>query len=181
MRRLLVIISAMCVVSFASAQYKSGGGGGDKVYFGGGFGLSFGTNVTSVSASPLVGYKFTDQLSAGVRVTYQYVNDKVIDISYSNYGGGPFTRFQVTDQYFVHAEYEFLNFEYATGVKDPNGDFITDRDSYDALWLGAGYRESLGRNSSFFMLALYNVLYDANELSPYASPLSIRAGVAVGF
>ena len=173
-------IALIALVFSASAQYRSGGGGGDKVYFGGGFGLSFGTDVTSVSASPLVGYKFTDQLSAGVRLTYQYVNNKIYDVSFSNYGGGPFTRFQVTDKYFTHFEYEFLNFEYATG-RVINNELETERDSYNALWLGAGYREDVGRNAGFFMVALYNVLYDENEPSPYASPLSIRAGFAVGF
>jgi len=183
MRKLYLFIAALMFCFLASAQYRSGRGGvGDKIYFGGGFGFSFGTDVTAISASPLVGYKFTDQFSVGGRATYQYVNDKVNDLSYSNYGGGPFTRFQFTDKYFAHAEYEILSFEYFTGRLDTNGDLETDRDTYSSLWLGAGYRESVGRNAGFFLLALYNVLYDdTEERQPYASPLSIRAGFAVGF
>ncbi len=180
MKKVALTILFAFVVSFANAQYGSGGGS-DKFYFGGGFGLSFGTDQTSISASPLVGYKFTDQLSAGVRITYQYVNNKIHNVAFSNYGGGPFTRFQVTDNYFLHAEYEFLNFEFTNGQKDLNGDLLTDRDTYDALWLGAGYQENLGGNAGFFMLVLYNVLYDETELSPYASPLSVRGGVSIGF
>ena len=182
MKKFILTIFAFGILSFASAQYRNGGGVNDKVYFGGGFGLSFGTDVTAISASPLVGYKFTDQLSAGMRLTYQYVKNNSLDLSFSNYGGGPFTRFEFTDKYFSHIEYEYLNFEYATGAKDSNGDFSTDRNTYSALWMGAGYREQLGRNAGFFMLVLYNVLYDDTEsFQPYASPFSIRAGVSVGF
>mgnify|MGYP002777119862 CR=1 FL=1 len=180
MRRVLFTLAAFCFVGFASAQYRNSSGS-DKWYFGGGFGLSIGTDVTAISASPMVGYKVTDRLSVGTALTYQYVNNKLYDITYSNYGGGPFTRFQVTDKYFTHAEYEYLSFEYADGSLTPDGDFATFRDGYSSLWLGAGYRENIGRSAGFFLLALYNVLYDETEISPYASPLSIRAGVAVGF
>jgi hypothetical protein len=175
MRRILFAITTICLVGVASAQYRSSGGG-DKVYFGGGFGLSIGTDVTSISASPLVGYKITDIWSAGMSVTYQYVNYKSIDLSVSNYGLAPFTRVAIGDKYFTHAEYEFLNFEYPTGFLTPDGDPETKRDGYNSLWLGGGYTER-----GFFVLALYNVLYDENELSPYASPFSIRAGFSFGF
>ncbi len=181
MKKFLILTLLFGVCSIASAQYR-GGGGGDKFYFGGGFGLSIGTDYTSISASPLVGYKITDEFSAGLQTTYQYVSYPDFDLKFSNYGGGPFTRYVIEDRYIVHAEYEILSFEYTNGIPDPGtGDLQTFRDTYSALWLGGGYRESLGRNAGFFLLALYNVLYDETEPSPYASPLSIRAGVAVGF
>lgn len=180
MRTAVLAFAFLGMIHVTSAQYRSGGGGSDKWYFGGGFGLSLGTNETSVSASPLVGYRVTDAFSAGLAITYQYVNNKQFDISYSNYGGGPFMRYQI-DRYFAHAEYEILSFEYADGTLNPDGDLNTFRDTYNALWLGAGYRENVGRNAGFFLMALYNVLYDENEIGPYASPFSIRAGVAVGF
>lgn len=182
MRKLFVFACILGMVQFAQAQYRSGGGGMDKWYFGGGFGLSIGTDHTSVSASPLVGYKITDPFSVGTSFTYQYVstNTSFGKASYSNYGIAPFTRFQI-DEYFAHAEFEYLNYEYATGV-DSEGNLTTERDGYNALWLGGGYQENVGRNAGFFLLALYNVLYDPNELpQPYASPLSIRAGFAFGF
>ena len=52
MRGILVVIFATFCLS-ASAQ--GGGGIGDKIYFGGGFGFSAGTNFTNLSVSPLVG------------------------------------------------------------------------------------------------------------------------------
>lgn len=143
--------------------------------------MSIGTDMTNISASPLVGYKITDAFSAGLRLNYQYVSQKNPDISLNYYGLGPFARYLVTDEYFLHAEYEYLNFEWFSGVDD-RGELETTRDNYDALWLGAGYREGVGRSAGFFVLALYNVLYDPNESpQPYASPLSFQAGFAVGF
>jgi hypothetical protein len=174
MRRLLFTITVLCFAGVASAQYRSGGN--DKVYFGGGFGLSIGTDVTSISASPLVGYRITDPFSVGMQVTYQYVNNKNYDLAFNNYGVAPFARFQV-DKYFAHAEFEHLNFEYATGFLTPDGDFETARDGYNSLWLGGGYTEG-----GFFILALYNVLYDeTDQFQPYASPFTVRAGFSVGF
>lgn len=174
MKRLIFTLLLVGVVGFASAQ-------DDKFYFGGGFGLSIGTDVTSISASPLAGYRITDIWSVGTSITYQYVNYKAYDLAVSNYGIGPFTRVQIGNKYFTHAEYEYLNFEYPTGFLTPDGDYETDRAGNNALWLGAGYKESVGRSAGFFVLALYNVLYDETELSPYASPFSVRAGFSVGF
>lgn len=168
----------------ASAQYRSGGSAADKFYFGGGFGLSFATNYTAISASPLVGYKITDEFSSGLRLTYQYVSDRRIqDFEYtlSNYGGGPFARYLITDRYFAHTEYEYLSFEYVGAFNPNTGEYNTEREGYNALWIGAGYIEPVGRNAGFFILALYNVLYDQNEFSPYASPLSVQAGFSIGF
>ena len=176
------MITLLCVTT--SAQYRSGGSAADNVYFGGGFGLSFATNYTAISASPLVGYKITDEFSSGIRLTYQYVSDRRIsDFEYtlSNYGGGPFARYLVSDRYFAHTEYEYLSFEYVGSFNPSTGEYNTEREGYNAWWIGAGYIEPVGSNAGFFVLALYNVLYDPNEASPYASPLSIQAGFSVGF
>lgn len=182
MKKIFLLALLIGSVTSAEAQYRSGGGSSDKWYFGGGFGLSIGTNYTSISASPMIGYKITDPFSVGTSVIYQYVSANTFygKATLSNYGLAPFTRFQITDQYFAHAEYEYLNYEFVTGL-NPDASLATERDGYSSLWLGGGYRENIGRNAGFFMLALYNVLYDPLAPGPYASPLSIRAGFAVGF
>ena len=179
MRKLLFPILMICIVSCVSGQYKSGGGG-DKIYFGGGFGFSFGTVVTAISASPLVGYKITDSFSAGIGLTYQYIKYKNPDAQFNNFGGSLFSRYQFTDKYFSHIEFERLSFEYPTGFLTPDGDIESRRSTNNAFFVGGGYREAISRSASFSLTVLYDLLYD-EELSPYASPLSIRAGVAVGF
>lgn len=180
MKKLLMVALLIFSVSIrASAQYKSGGkNGGDKIYFGGGFGLSVGTSSTSINASPLVGYKITEKFSSGVGVIYQYIKYKKLDVQFNNYGGSLFSRYQVTDNYFAHVEYERLSFEYPTGGSFAQIESL--RATNNAFFVGGGYRQPISRSVSFNAVVLYDLLYE-EELSPYSSPLNVRAGVAVGF
>ena len=149
----------------------------DKIYFGGGFGFSAGSNQTNLSLSPQVGYKITEKFSTGVGISYQYVKVKNPDISINNYGWSLFSRFNIVQQFFAYSEFERLSFEYPTNF-DP---VRTDRTGYNSLLIGGGYSERLGGRASFSMMALYNVLYDEAELPrPYSSPWVIRAGIGVG-
>ena len=61
----------------------------DRLYFGGGFGLSGGSWGGSVRLSPLVGYMLTSRISAGVGVTYEYYwnNSFTPELEDSRYGG----------------------------------------------------------------------------------------------
>ena len=84
----------------------------DKFYTGGNIGAQFGT-VTFFEVSPLIGYKITDRISAGVGITYQYYqyHDRYYDLKTDVYGGRVFGRYFFTDYLFAHAEYEYLNLE----------------------------------------------------------------------
>lgn len=149
----------------------------DRVYFGGGFGLSAGGNGTNISLSPQVGYKITTRYSAGFGITYQYVKIKGIESSINNYGWSIFNRYNVTQQFFGYAEYENLQFEYFTSIAPDR----TARTGYNSLLVGAGYTESVSGRASFSVSALYNVLYDATDpIQPYDSPWVVRAGVGIG-
>ena len=47
---------------------------------------------------------------------------------------------------------------------------------------GPGFSQSAGARTSFFVLALYNLTYDSNDLrSPYTDPWVFRVGVGFGF
>ncbi|MFK7953873.1 MAG: hypothetical protein AB8B73_13590 [Ekhidna sp.] len=149
----------------------------DRVYFGGGFGLSANANQTNVSLSPQVGYKITERYSAGIGIIYQYVGLKQFDVSLNNYGGSVFNRFNLTQQFFAYAEFERLNYEYFAG-NDPR---ITERAGYSSFLIGGGFSEQISRSASFNVTALYNVLYDVTDSpQPYNSPLVIRAGIGLG-
>lgn len=149
----------------------------DRVYFGGGFGLSTGNNATNISISPQVGYKITPRLSAGVGVSYQYVGFRTIDASLSNYGWSVFSRFNITQQFFAYTEFEDLQFEYFTS----NTAEQKARLGYNSLLIGAGYTEAITDRASFSISALYNLLYDlADPIQPYNSPWQIRAGIGLG-
>ncbi len=149
----------------------------DKIYVGGGLGFNLGTDVLSYSLSPYAGYKVTDALSAGLRVTYQYTKFNQSDITINAYGLGPFARYKFAGPLFAHAEYEFLTFK----VDIPGSGAEANSQSFNSLLVGGGLSQPLGRAAAFNVLFLYNLLYEDGTNSPYNSPVVIRAGIAVGF
>ena len=144
----------------------------DRIYFGGGGGFSAGTNFTSISLSPQIGYKITPAYSAGVGVTYQYIRFPDFGESISNYGWSIFNRYNITQQFFGYAEFERLTFQ-----QDLEN---TQRIGFNSLFFGLGFSNPVGSNSAFSTSVLYNVLYVEGEPSPYRSPWVIRAGIGVG-
>ena len=44
----------------------------DRMFFGGGFGLSFSSNYDYFSISPIIGYKLSPKVAAGVSIIYRY-------------------------------------------------------------------------------------------------------------
>ncbi|MEN2283836.1 hypothetical protein AAGF08_16970 [Algoriphagus sp. SE2] len=142
----------------------------DRLYFGGNFGMQFGT-VTLLDFSPLVGVMVTPKFSSGIGITYQYFNDKrYIGGETSSYGGRIFSRYNVLPNIFTHAEYERINFD--------NYNIFTDqfqRIWANSLFLGGGYFAPFGPRGGANFTFLYNVLHD-NLRSPYGEPYVIRVG-----
>jgi hypothetical protein len=143
----------------------------DKVFIGGNLGLQFGT-VTFAEISPLVGYRITDKISAGVGITYQYYHyqDKYYNLETNVYGGRIFGRYFFTDYLFGHAEYEYLNLEAF--------DFYPRRRvDVESFLAGGGYIQRFGRNSGIVVMILYN--FTESAYTPYANPI-IRIGLNIG-
>lgn len=142
----------------------------DRLYFGGNFGMQFGT-MTLLDISPLVGVMITPKFSSGVGITYQYFNDKrYIGGETSSYGGRIFSRYNILPNIFAHAELESINFD--------NYNFLADR--FERIWtnslfLGGGYFAPFGPRGGANFTFLYNVLHD-NLRSPYNEPYVIRVG-----
>ena len=109
MSNILLAQDTTAVNSAAKAQNVAAK---DKIYYGGNIGLSFG-NYTMVAIRPLIAYKVTPKLSAGVRLSYEYVSDKRFNTTYntSNYGASVFSRYRIIPQIYAHAEYAALNYE----------------------------------------------------------------------
>ncbi len=57
---------------------------GERLYFGGDFGLSLGRTQAFINISPLVGYKLNEKLSIGAGPVFQYWQDQVIYIRRPN-------------------------------------------------------------------------------------------------
>ncbi len=142
----------------------------DKIFFGGNLGIQFGTS-TFADISPLVGYKFTEKISAGVGVTYQYYHyqDQYFDFETNVYGGRVLARYNFTQTFFAHGEYEYLNMEAF--------DFPDTRVDVGSLMGGVGYIQRIGDNSGIVALVLYN--FTETHYTPYQNPI-FRVGFVVG-
>ena len=146
-----------------------------RVYFGGTLGFSFG-NYTRISIAPLVGFRLTKMWSAGVKVAYEYVQDKRYSetITSNNYGGSVFARLRPTPRFYLHGEYAYMSYEYQTT------DLSSEREWVPFLLLGGGYVRPISKRTSAFVEVLFDVLQDEN--SPYADwDPWISIGVATGF
>lgn len=172
----LAALSVIALLAIASPAGAAPPSSGDKWFAGGGLALSFGA-VDFVSISPIIGYRFTPVVSAGLGLQYIYRSDDRYGQNYStsDYGGHLFTRFHVGHGAFLSAAYEVLRFQYF----DPAGNTLTD--DYDSFFVGGGFARPISRHSAFIVSAMYNLTYETNEPSPYDSPWVIGAGVSVGF
>jgi len=146
----------------------------DRIYWGGGISVAF-WDYTRIRVEPLVGYRITRSLSAGVKLSGEYLRYERFGYTVSsfNYGGSVFARYRIIEQLYGHAEYGGATYETVTAQG------VESRIGYPFLLLGGGFVQRTGRRTSLFFEVLYDVLQD--EASPYSNGgpfLSI--GVAVG-
>jgi hypothetical protein len=150
----------------------------DRIFTGGGFGLSFTSYTDYFSISPLIGYKITSKLAAGIQFQYRYTNYKTVTprISTNDYGASPFVRYFVYPPFFIHTEYEYLNYQFI-GSKTEKF-----RRSYNSFMAGGGFFQSIGGRAGIYAMALYNFSYvNSYNYSPYSSPWVFRVGITAGF
>lgn len=157
----------------------------DRIFFGGNFGMQFGT-ITSIEVSPIVGYYITPKLSAGAGIRFEYFKDKGYYATYAYettiYGGDIFTRYIIISNLgeglnlglntgiFIQAEYEALSLEkmYFDPPYTEPGRFIVH-----SVLVGGGIIQPIGSRSAFLLSVLYNLNESAR--SPYSNPI-IRVG-----
>jgi hypothetical protein len=149
----------------------------DKLYFGGGVGLSFG-DIDYVEVAPLVGYQLNPRISFGVGAFYRWTSDDryTPSLDTSDYGASVFSRINIVPPIYAHVEYEFVNYEYLTfaGTNAREGD--------SNVLVGLGFFQPTGGRSGFYASALYNLMYDEDDpTSPYDSPWVYRIGFTIGF
>ena len=181
MKRIVFLICLFSVV-FASSQNQKNVNLSDKIFYGGGLGLSFG-NITNIEISPLIGYRITDDFHTGLQFRYQYIDADYFYYGYhydfrtSIYGIAPFLRYFIMEEYFLISEFEFLSLETkhfdVLGLYD-NFD-NRERFIYHSFLVGAGYAQNLGGSSIMYFSLLYNLNDSSN--SPYSSPWVVRVGV----
>jgi len=148
-----------------------------RLAFGGYLGLSFG-DITYVEIAPLVGYRVTDNFTAGLGLRYIYYKDNFYNYESNIYGGTIFGRYNIFRGLFVEADFEANNLEALTVVDPINQVYTLDRQWIPSLLLGGGYSSAIGNSAGFYISILYDVIQDPN--SPYYRQPIIRAGVGVG-
>lgn len=148
----------------------------DRIYFGGYFGLQFGT-YTSVDVSPLVGYRVTPDFNVGVGVLYTYTSfdygSPIGNHSYSSWGGRLNANYTLFDLITLGAEYQYRTVEVYNYFENS-----FQNEGVNVLFLGGGLRQRIGRNSFMFLMAYYDVLQET--YSPYNNVV-FRVGVSAGF
>ena len=168
-----------------------------RLVVGGGIGLGFG-DITSISVSPMVGYRITDEFSAGVGFGYQYLRVKnffeVEDFNtpgiyhYFDYkatitSASVWARYLVLQNLFAQAEYEHNFMSYTEPRFSPtgSGEVVNTKVKYNApsLLLGVGFRQPITENSSLYIMGMYDVLQD--KYSPYYGRIFPRIGFNIGF
>jgi len=167
----------------------------DQLWFGGNVNLGFqGTNRYNVfffGVSPMVGYKFNEDFSAGPRFEIMYTYYKAfvqsegrnltaqpIDFSY-----GVFARHKIFNQFFGHVEYNRERATYLiTGQSgnfiSQNGKLATATFDVDNLYIGIGYFSGGGSKWGSEISLLFNLLEDDQSLT---LPFSIRVGINYNF
>lgn len=175
MREMFKIVFSFLILSFFTTGAKAQGSKGfdwDKVVYGGSIYPSFSNLGTTIQANPFVGYKVTDRLVPGVMVSYQYVNAPNrpatgLTTIFSLFGVGPFLRYSVSSNFFVQAEYEFLNGRYEVR---PLGKVSYSENN---LLIGGGYV-----NNRIFAQVMYMPTWrGVNSVYPW--PLIYRVGFTI--
>jgi hypothetical protein len=150
----------------------------ERLVFGGDLGLSFGT-ITYIKIAPIVGYRLTDRLAAGLGPIYIYEKYKNYNLESSTYGGKALASFIVIKgsdtggsfglgNIVFHVENELINVEAL--YYDPYGYYyLGDRLWIDNLLLGGGLTQSMGGRFGVSVYILWDVTQ--NEYSPYSNPV----------
>ncbi len=192
-----IFISLLCVLlcSLIIAQDKKNGRISDRIFFGGDFWLSIGTN-TYIDVAPLVGYRITPRFSAGMGPIYIFQRDRLsyldtiinniayyrtYNIKYNTYGGRLFITYDIIqelDKYLpinigtilLHCENEVISIEKI--YRDPytfRYHLTGNRLWIDNLLIGGGLRQPVGRRASINLLILWDVT--ENKYSPHSNPV----------
>jgi hypothetical protein len=210
MRKLLILLM-LCIGLGASAQevYTSSGKPANakkreekkkgfdpsRLIVGGGIGLGFG-DITSISVSPIVGYRITDKFAAGVGFGYQYLKVKdyyevpeldspwashFYDYKSSIVSASVWARYIVWKNLFAQVAYEHNFMSYQDYRYNQNYDIEGFKVRYDApsLLVGAGFRQPISDNASVYFTVMYDVLQ--NEKSPYYGRIFPNIGFNIGF
>lgn len=154
------------------------------------WGPSLGFQMGSIGrfeAGPMAGYQFNEWFLAGLSARYLYYRDKRLSFNFTShiYGGSiiseatviqDLTRtlpFRLPGSIFLHAEYQLLSVP-SQEFSVPNTVTGNTRFLLPGYLLGAGWRQSSGKKSWIYILALYD--FNDSFRFPYENPF-VRFGL----
>ncbi|HRP55994.1 hypothetical protein [Agriterribacter sp.] len=148
-----------------------------KLFFGGNFGLGFGSNTSSIIVSPQVGYRFNTHFAAGAGINFNYYSYKNLSnekTSLGYTGLNIFGRVYPIPYILLQAQPE-LNYSWGS-IKYPDnspaeklkGQFVP------SLLLGGGAAIPTGGNGALLLMLQYDVLQESR--SPYGSKAFFTMG-----
>ena len=193
MKRLLTVIFFLVYAQSAHAQYyktdtaSHKGFDRSRLILGGSLGMVFG-DYTNVDVSPLLGYRFSDYIAAGIAVKAQYGQFRSRENGltlqrdkYTIFGGGIWARVYPIQMLFIHIQPEYNFISQSTTYYQTNDGKQVYKSNYGvpSLLLGAGYTQSVGGSVGVGISILYDVLQD--NRSPYRNNLIYRVGAGIGF
>lgn len=190
MNRKYLLLAALLLTLFqmnALAQEEASHNGfdRDKLFFGGTFGLGFGSNNTLVNVSPQVGYRFNQYLAAGAGVNfiyssyrYRYYSPEYKE-SYGVAGLNVFGRVYPIEYLFLQvqpeANYSWGKYKFYDGTPDQK----LEGKVVPSLLGGAGAAIPTGGRGAFLIMVQYDLLQD--KRSPYGNRAFYNFGYNFGF
>lgn len=146
----------------------------DRMFYGGNIGGSLGNVSSFFMIQPIVGYKLTDKIQAGLSPLYIYssrtyllTTGKNFTQSVNAFGPGVFGRYLINDNLFAHVEYLGLNYKI---YDELSGSDISKFSN--STYVGGGYMPG---GAGVYVVALYDLLFKSST-SFYQSPFDIRVG-----
>jgi len=172
------IVSIIVFLSFSAslnAQYlERDSTFSTRFFWGGDIGLSFGSN-TYIAVNPVIGYRLTNRLSAGVGANYTYARSEYYNYEGNMYGGNVFASYAIIKNLgeilpiydgggiLLYGEYSAINI---SNYYDFPGTVIK--------WVGTplagvAYQSPIGDKSYMLVLLLFN--FNESSISPYPNPV----------
>jgi len=204
MRNIVWVLLICLMVSHVSAQevytssgkqnyHKKGKKKGydpDKLILGGGLSLNAGGGYVVAGVSPIVGYRFTNYLSAGVGLGYLYFQqpDDWYSTQYKTYYDkgslvypNLWAKFFVYKNIYLTGAFEYDMISETVPYVDYYGNESTQKLSVntEALLFGVGLRQPIGGRVSVFVEAKHEFLQQ--KYSPYdGQPIIFHIGFCAG-
>jgi hypothetical protein len=180
----IFLLAALPLISQAQDETSTSGGfDKNKLFFGGNFGMGFGSSSTLVNVSPQIGYRFNRYLAAGAGVNFIYSSYRYrysmpeYKENFGVTGLNIFGRVYPIDYLFLQLQPE-LNYTWGKyKFYDGTADLKLDNKFVPSLLGGAGAAIPAGRGA-FIVMVQYDLLQ--NERTPYGNRAFFNFGYNIG-